>query len=647
MRWLGRLLGLIVALALVLVGLVLFLPADRMGRIASDQLSAQMGRQVTLRDVSVSVFPNLGITAGGIEIANPDWAGNGPMIRAEGAQIGVDPMAALQRRLKVREVALIAPQVTLITDAEGRANWEFGASSDTTLTSGGGGGSSAAAPDFSVDALTIRDGRVTFQAAAAEAIVIDGVTLTAALPQSDGPLEFDLALQALNAQLALQGSVQSPQALMNGQDSAVTLQLRAGGGTVDLNGALNTRPAVSGAMTLQTSDLPAMLTALGVQGVTLPAFAGPDLRLSGDIFADAAQVALRGAQITSGATQASGDIDAKLGGPRPVVTARLSLPVLDLSADSAGGSSGTGAEVGAGATGWSTDPIDASALGLIDGTLVLAIDDLRLPQARVGPLQARATIDNARAVLDITQLNAFGGDLTGQFIANNRSGLSVRATMSGSNLGLGPALVAFAGIDKIEGQTGFDVNLLGAGASVAAIMASLDGTLSLNAGPGVFKGMNLDGLLRGASASGGTTVFDTLTGTFAVTQGVMRGDDLTLGLPGLSGMGEGRIDLGAQSLDYLLSVNVPQARDGRGLTVPVRLKGPWSDVAIRADLQAALDANLAEEREALEQRLRDKAEEEVGNRLGVQRQEGQSLEDAVRDRVKDEAEGALKRLFGR
>ena len=62
----------VIAMPLVLLGLVMFLPADRMERIASDQLSTQMGRQITLRNVSISIFPTLNITTNNIKITNPN-----------------------------------------------------------------------------------------------------------------------------------------------------------------------------------------------------------------------------------------------------------------------------------------------------------------------------------------------------------------------------------------------------------------------------------------------------------------------------------------------------------------------------------------------------------------------------------------------
>ena len=59
-------------------------------------------------------------------------------------------------------------------------------------------------------------------------------------------------------------------------------------------------------------------------------------------------------------------------------------------------------------------------------------------------------------------------------------------------------------------------------------------------------------------------------------------------------------------------------------------------------MDAVLKQNLAQERKALEEDARKRLEQE----LGIEKQEGQSTEDAVRKKLEDEARKGLLNLLG-
>ena len=155
-------------------------------------------------------------------------------------------------------------------------------------------------------------------------------------------------------------------------------------------------------------------------------------------------------------------------------------------------------------------------------------------------------------------------------------------------------------------------------------------------------GIDLDRLFRAGDATGGTTIFDSIDASFRMENGSLFNDDLALQLASLRAEGKGRIGLGPRDIDYLFTPISLKARDGRGIAIPVRIRGPWSDPAILPDLEAAVKLNLDEERQALEQRAEDK----VLEKLGVEKQEGERAEDAVRRRLEEEALKGLGRLLG-
>ena len=73
----------------------------------------------------------------------------------------------------------------------------------------------------------------------------------------------------------------------------------------------------------------------------------------------------------------------------------------------------------------------------------------------------------------------------------------------------------------------------------------------------------------GIDFTGGTTIFEETTASFSMQDGVVSNDDLRMKLSLIEATGEGKIGLGQQNIDYLFTPIAAQARDGRGLALPV------------------------------------------------------------------------------
>jgi len=129
----------------------------------------------------------------------------------------------------------------------------------------------------------------------------------------------------------------------------------------------------------------------------------------------------------------------------------------------------------------------------------------------------------------------------------------------------------------------------------------------------------------------------------------MRGSDLKMSMPLATATGTGRIGLGARDIDYLFTPVLLQGENRRGLAIPVSITGPWSNPRIRPDLEKAIDLNFKEERKKLEKKAREEVDREIDKfvqkELGVTVQKGQSVEDALKDNVKEQAVKELFKLF--
>ena len=247
-------------------------------------------------------------------------------------------------------------------------------------------------------------------------------------------------------------------------------------------------------------------------------------------------------------------------------------------------------------------------------------------------------------VFELREIQAYQGTLSGEFVMNNRSGLSVGGKMFAQNLSMQDVLRDAAGIERLTGQADAEMSFLGVGNTVDAIMKSLSGKGAINFGQGTIIGIDLDRLMRSGSVGGGTTVFDSLGATWTIADGVLRNDDLLLSLSNYEARGAGQVGLGAQTIDYTFTPVALRANEGTGIAIPVRIRGPWASPSILPDLEAAIDLNLKEEVEQVKEQAREAVRKKVAEELNIV-DEGQDLEDAAKDKLQKEIGRGLRSLF--
>jgi AsmA protein len=261
------------------------------------------------------------------------------------------------------------------------------------------------------------------------------------------------------------------------------------------------------------------------------------------------------------------------------------------------------------------------------------------------------TNDRARAVFDLRELAMYGGGVTGQFVVNGRKGLSVGGDLRFAGIALQPMLSGLAGYDRLTGTGDVGVKFLGVGNSQAALMQGLSGSGTLSLTKGELGGVDVPGILRTLDTSyageGTKTVYDAVTGSFVIEGGVLRNDDLVLAAPGLTATGNGTVGIGARDLDFRLRPTaVIKGGNADGIAVPLMITGPWAKPRFRLDLEAVAQEKL----DAEAAKLQAKAEAALAEKLGIEAQQGESLEDAGRRQLNEaidaEAARALEKLLG-
>ncbi|SPF79838.1 hypothetical protein PRI8871_01638 [Pseudoprimorskyibacter insulae] len=643
MKFLFKLFGVLIVTSILVVIGILMLPADRLGAVISSQLTRQLGRDVALGEVSLSILPAPGVEVRNLKIANADWSDKGPMLEADRALVQVDLMAALQKEILIRAIEIDAPHILLEAKADGRANWQFGEAEASQSAPSDSPAASGSIGAITLERLAVKDAQIRYEQPGEKPILLRAVDLRLDWPDPQGPAQIEGKLTPYTGPITFDANISDPLALAASDVSPVTLSLATSGGKASFQGRAGTAPELAGAFDLNLSDTSAFAAALGVEGLDLPQGAGRKITAKGNAtLTKTGEAALRGVALTVDANALQVDADVKLAA-KPHVTAKITAGTLDLST-LLGGDAGSGGAAAGGASqdGWSRAPIDASALGLIDGTLSLAASALKLPGMSLGATKTVLSIDQSRAVFTIEDMQAYQGKITGQFVANNRNGLSVGGDLTVAEVALRPLLTETLDVSRFSGMGNLRLKFLGVGQSVDAIMRSLSGDATILAGPGVISGIDLDQLFSGGTGSGGTTVFDTLNASLTMSGGVARNSDLAMSLPRIKAKGEGVIDLGNRRLDYLFTAMDPQARDGRGFAIPLRIKGPWSGPTIRADAGELINQNFQEEKKKIESEVRDKVNDKLQETLGIRVEEGQKPEDVLKQKLEEEA---TKKIF--
>ena len=662
MRWLFRLLGLIVLLVALALGGLLLLPSDRIAKLAAGQFEAATGRSMELSGaVRPTLWPRLGVRTGPVAIANAAWSKEGPMLRAEGLEIGVDIGALIGGDIRISKVAVLAPKIVLERRKDGHGNWEFGSTASASASpaaapasTGQAGGLQA----FSLDSGVISGGSVTWiDHATGQRIALDKIDATLKIPAFIGPATLDLSAVANAHPLTIAGSIGAFADFLAGKVVKTDLTATIGASTLRFAGNLGTAPvAAQGDLDATLVDTVALAAILGQSAPSLPVGLGHDrIAVKGQVtLAPEGSLHLRNGAVTLDGNAMTVAADVTFPAARPRINAQIGAGALDLSAlaGSGGSDGGSGGDQtdGAAAAGWSTAPIDASGLRAADAEVDLTASSVDLGMAKLGKTRLLVTLDNGRAVVQLREVRAYDGLVSGRVVVNGRKGLSSSADLRVAGVAMKPLLTDMAGYKRLVGAGDLTLKLAAAGGSMAALMKSLSGQGSVALGKGELVGLDLVGMLRTLNANyvgeGSKTIFDKITASFTIKNGVLSNDDLAFAAPLVTANGAGTVDIGARQLAYTVTPTALTKADGSGgVTVPLKISGSWDHPKFGLDLQSIADQKLQVEKKKLEEKAKAELARKAQEKLGVTPQDGESLNDAAKRKLQDEAKKGLLNLL--
>lgn len=594
--------GIVVVLLLLVGGVAIYiatLDANEYRGLITEQAKAATGRDLTIdgdMDFKVSLTPALVVE--NVALSNADWASSEKMLRLQRLEVRVALLPLLSGNIDVQRVVLVAPEIMLETDANGRGNWEFETMQADTpaAASDGAAGQPGAQAVPSIGDIRIEGGRVVFKdGASGQETVVAPLDLTGKAASPADPLELTLNAVVNDIPISLVGQIGPLSALLGGDRRAnLDLTVEALGLTVSANGTM-AAPNLDAAIDVSASDLAGLKP---LAGDAIPV--GQALKLTAQLAAGPDALKLSGLSLTLGDSDLTGDAAVILSGARPRVEAKLQSRQLNLaalmpqSADGGDGGGGTG-QGGGGAGGdakkvFPKDPLPLDGLKAVDAKVEIAVARAVLPELVLTESAATVTLQGGRLDVKPVRTTVAGSPIEASVTLNAAAATPTLAIdMTANKFDVGRALKETGTTDLLEGSGDIAVKVNGQGQSVAAIMASLNGSTSVLMGEGRMRTQAFDTLVGGLSAVMGSlfskqsewTVLNCVANRFTIEDGVATSQVMLFDTEYSTVVGKGDVNLGQETLALLVT---PQSKSPTlNLSVPIKVGGTFAEPTFTPD----------------------------------------------------------------
>jgi AsmA family protein len=619
--WLKVLAG-IAVVVLVLVLVVAFFPWDMLRGPLNRYVSDKMGRRFEItRHLDVKIGRTTRVLADGIEVANPEWAHDPLLLKADGAEIDVELLPLLRRHFVLPQIKLTKPQLGLQMEPDGRRSWAMGR--DTKNPSN--------APD--IGALVVDEGTAHFIAGGHGADIrtsfaIDGpLQVAAPAPGASAPAnaapaagaQFPLRFEAKGTWeqqpfaahgrtgnvIALRGPMQRP--------FPAEIEASAAGTTLRARGSVASLATLDGAdaqFTVQGTDLQELYRLVGI---VLPAT--PRYSLQGKLskHGDVWQIAAIDGKL--GASDLHGNLSFDRSQRVPLLTGRLQSKSLDFDdlaplvglPEQARSAAAVPQVKGAHPQPAPTAPQVRGGTRRILPTAALDLDRLHRMNADVTYVASRVSnvkglpidrlnvhvaLKDGRLLLDPMKVGFAGGTIAGRIRIDGNSNPAVaEARLDARSLEFNKLFPGVKLTHASFGRMAGNIDLKGRGNTVAQMLGSSNGDVALLMGSGEISELlvalaDLDGgqLLK-VLASGdrnkqvqlrcAAAAFDVKTGLMNTRAFVVDTSDSVI-------YGQGDVSLANESMDLTLRP-YPKDMSILSLRTPLRVSGDFAKPKIGPD----------------------------------------------------------------
>lgn len=276
-------------------------------------------------------------------------------------------------------------------------------------------------------------------------------------------------------------------------------------------------------------------------------------------------------------------------------------------------------------------PFDLAFLRKLDASGNLAIGALKVYGLQLSKVALGIHAAGSRLTLAPIKADLYQGKSAGSAAVEALVVPKFRLKENFSGISVGPLIRDMTKKDILEGRGAVSVDLAASGNLVGDLRKTLAGKASLRLTDGAVRGVDLAAALRGIQSKiGGAqsgaanasekTDFSELSATFDIRNGIAHNSDLTAKSPLFRLGGEGDIDIGRSAMNYLARVSVVATLQGqggadlsslRGVTVPVRISGPFDSLHYSLDIGSMASGALKAKVERKKAEVKDKVKERL------------------------------------
>jgi AsmA protein len=618
---------LVVLIVIAAVAAPALIPVDTYKAEILSRVEAATGRAARIDgDFKLSVLPSLEFVAGKVSLANAPGQSPPQMATLDKLTVKIAMLPLLHGAVVIDSFVLDKPVIALSVDKSGTPNWQFGktaaspapAPAQPPAAPAGGGGARLAG--LTLGDVRIVDGQAIYSDARTGAkYQADAINMKVSLPSLSSPMKADGSVVWNQEMIALTLGVANPNALLDGQTTAVDAKISGNPLTVAFKGDVANAKVLSarGGLDLAVPSV-RKLAAWAGKPLTAPGSGFGPLKISGTVAVTGAKAEFSKATLALDDIKGSGDFRFDGSGPRPYASAQMAFGTLDLNpylppqpageASSAPAAPSAAPKAAGQPAEWSDEPIDLSGLRAADADLDLGVDGLVVRKIKVGKSHLAVTLKNGKLTADLTDIALYQGHGKANVIADaSQSVPTVGLNFALADFQANPFLSDAMDMNRLEGTADANLDATGRGASQRAIVSSLNGNGKVEFKNGAIRGINLAAMVRNIQGAfldaqareQQKTDFSELGGTFTIRNGILSNDDMALQSPLLRAAGKGTIDLPKRTVDYRIEPKVVASTEGQGgkgdiagLMVPVVIQGPWENLSYRPDLSAAI-GNIA------------------------------------------------------
>ncbi|MDO9011726.1 MAG: AsmA family protein [Gallionella sp.] len=277
--------------------------------------------------------------------------------------------------------------------------------------------------------------------------------------------------------------------------------------------------------------------------------------------------------------------------------------------------------------------LDLSALRSLNLDGSLRIGQLKVANIKSSKVRLDMKARSGQVNVSPLSANLYQGSMNGSLSVNAQATPVIAINQKLTGINVAALTRDAADFDTLEGRGNVAMNLTMQGSTVSAMKKAMDGNVSLNLADGAIKGINIARKLRDAQGMLGKaqtqsanqnekTDFSELKANFKVNKGVAHNDDLSLKSPLLRLTGNGDINIGSNSMNYLAKATLAKTLEGQGgrdsvggITVPVRVSGPFSDLKYTLDFGAMVSEAAKQKVEAKKEEIKTKMQDKLKDSL--------------------------------